>query len=669
MSRFYILFFCLLGVFTIQAQDFKFGKVSEEEVNEKVHPKYKEANAAVLYRSQSTYYEVNKTTGFTLVTDVHERVKIYNKDGFDWATKEISFYKNGVDREKITSIKGYTYNLENGKLEEEKLNKNGIFQEEVNDYYTTTKIAMPAIKEGSVIEYRYSLRSPFLTSIDEMPLQFDIPVNKVEASVRIPEFFGFKMHFNPKSPIYLNIAESRKNFTYKFTESQRSGQRVVQANFQNKKMQYLQNIYTLSEENIPPLQDDVFVDHLQNYAAYLRWELQYTKFPDSPIENFSQTWEGVTKTIYDSGIDDELKRTNYFANDIDKLLDGVSDPAQKISTIYDFVRKKVKWNDLIGFQPEKGTRTAYKDGEGNTGDINLLLVSMLRYAGLNSNPVLLSTQSNGVPVFPTRNGFNYVVAGVEVPGDVILLDATDESATIGELPKHARNWQGRIIRERGSSAWVDLMPKQQSSNSQVLNLQFNPDLNLKGKSINVFTGLFAKSYRENYTGLEENNYLQLLEKDKGNIVISNLEVQNEKLIGKDIRQSYDFELIDAVENINDKIYLKPLVFNALEENPFKSDERFYPIFFDFPAIESKTVNILVPEGYKVESLPESSISEFKDGSGSFKFIATQNGNFLRIESEFNLNKTVFSTESYEDLKSFYEQMLDKHSEAIVFTKS
>ncbi len=669
MLRLYFFLLFLLTIGSIHAQDFKFGKVSVAEVVEKVHPQYPEANAAVLFREHNTYYEINKHTGIMLVTKVHERIKIYNKEGVDWAEKVISTYHSDSDHEKVSSTKGITYNLENGKLIKDKLRNNGIFEEKVNEYNGKVTLNMPAVTEGSVIEYEYSLRSPFLTSIDDIPLQYTIPINHLEVKITIPEFFGFQKHFNTRSQLDFQINESRKKFTYNFTQSQRSGVRAVKTSFQNNKVEYLENIYEISETDIPPLKDEVYVDYLQNYAAFLTWELQYTKFPNSPIENFSQTWEGVAKTIFDNGLEKEINRTGYFKNDLKKLLKGINNPEDKISKIYNFVREKVKWNKLAGYVSDNGAKVAYKEGAGNTGDINLMLVAMLKHAGINASPVLLSTQDNGVPLFPTRSGFNYVIAGIELPDDIILLDATDHNAFLNELPKRARNWQGRLIRQRGSSAWVDLMPKKQAVQSKSINIQFKDNMKVEGKSISNYSGLFAKSYRENFAGLNRDNYIQLLEEDKGNIVISGLDIKNKKSIGEDIRQTYEFELADVVENINDKIYFQPMVFEAIKENPFKAKKRHYPIFLDFPSVTNKRINIMIPEGYKVESLPENTIVEFKNGKGEFKFITTVNGNFLRVDSVLNLNEIVFSPLEYNNLKNFYEQMLNKHSEAIVLTKA
>jgi hypothetical protein len=417
----FIVFCCQL-----QAQDFRFRKVSEEEVLQKSHPNEKEANAAVLYRSVRTYYDYS-SNGFLLVTDVHERVKIYNKEGFDWATKEILYYKNGSDNEYISGLKGYTYNIEDGKMKEEKLKKDGIFDSELTKYQLSTKFTMPAVTEGSVIEYEYSLSSPFVTSIDDIKLQYTIPIDQIEVSVTIPEFFGFKKHSNPRSPLYLKIDESSKYFSHTSTSIQRrSSANYTGASSTNRsKVEYKQMIYSVNKANIPSLKIEPFIDHISNYGAFLKWELQFTKFPNSPIENLSVTWEGVTKSIYnDGGYEGELKRTNYFEKDIDKLLTGITDPLKKADKIYKFVKKKMKWNDYLGMYSENGTSKAYKNGTGNVGDINLMLTAMLKYGGLTANPVLVSTKNNGVPLFPTRKGFNYVVAGLEIGDKIILLDAT-----------------------------------------------------------------------------------------------------------------------------------------------------------------------------------------------------------------------------------------------------
>ena len=605
-----------------------------------------------------------------MVTDVHERVKIYNKDGFDWATKKIGYYKNGSATEHVSGLKAFTYNIVDGKLIEEKLNKSNIFEEVFSEFQVYTNFTMPAVTEGSVIEYEYSIRSPFVTSIERIPLQYGIPINRIEVKVTIPEFFGFKRHYNPRSPYVFDVEESKKNFTitnngFDRTDNIAGGTHTARTTQQN----YTQFTYRINKDNIPGLKEEGFLDYIDNYAAFVDWELQFTKFPNSPVENLSSTWESVSKTMFNEGsFKRDLERTGYYEKDLDQLLSGISDPLIKAQKIYYFVKTKVKWNNYLGYGPHKGSNIAYRDGEGNVGDINILVTSMLRYAGLKANPVLVSTKNNGVPVFPTLKGFNYLISAVEVAGNTYLLDATDPFTAFGELPSRARNWLGRRLLDKETSDWVSLIPKEFSHNTTSLSFKLEDDMMLKGKNTQLLDGFHAKSYRDSYFKLNEENYIQLLEKDKGDIIISNLETENDKVLGENIKQSYEFTLKDGVQIIGDKIYIKPLLFMAETESPFKASERSLPIFFDFPSQTEKVVNFIIPEGYKVESVPENILLELNAGAGKYKFTTLQNGSFLRIQSALDIQTIVYAPSDYESLKNFFSLMGEKQAEVIVLTR-
>ncbi len=660
-----------LFIFTANSQNYKFGKVSKEEVLQKEHPIKKNANAAILYRNQKVFYDLDQHDGFTLVTEIHERIKIYNKEGFDWATKKIRKYIGKSDHEEVSQLKGYTYNIIDGKLEEEKLRNDEIFEEESSKYWEYTKFTMPAVAEGSVIEYTYQVRSPFLQAIGKTPLQFSIPLDKLELKLEIPEYLYFSRYQNLKSPLPFKIKEEKKRARFSFSGLKRGTSmngRVVNHSNTNSVIEYLMNVYKVDMEDVPALKVESHVDNLNTYAAFLDWELQYTKFPNSTVKNYSETWEGVTKSIYsDIGIENELNRDNFYNDELDEIIAGLSDPMMKAEKIFNYVKQTVKWNDYLGFFPDNGTKKAFKEGSGNTGDINLLLISMLKYANLKAYPILLSTPSNGVPLFPTRDGFNYIIAGLEIDGNIVLLDATDPMTGIGELPKRARNWQGRLIKEKGESAWVNLMPNYLSENSIKMNYKFDGS-KIVGWNRNDYSRLFAKDFRTEHGDSEVKNNIEKRIQGISGIEISDYKAENKNKLGSEITESFEFELSSAAESIGDKIYFQPLLFEALSENPFKSEERIYPVFFDFPEIKSYTINIMIPDGYKIVSLPESLALRLGEDDGEFKFIINGNGNVIRLISNVTLKKTAYLAEEYKFLKKFYANIIKKHSEAIVLEK-
>ena len=75
---------------------------------------------------------------------------------------------------------------------------------------------------------------------------------------------------------------------------------------------------------------------------------------------------------------------------------------------------------------------------------------------MNASPVLVSTKSNGVPLFPTTDGFNYIIAAVSFGDGYVLMDASERYSLPNMLPPRALNWQGRLISKNGSAAWLNL---------------------------------------------------------------------------------------------------------------------------------------------------------------------------------------------------------------------
>jgi hypothetical protein len=670
MKNIVLLVLVFGSLFNLNAQNYKFGKVSKDEVESKVHPINIDANASVLFKKEEIYYIYDTNLGFVLYTDVHERIKIYNKDGFDWATKEIALYVSNNQEEEVVGVKGETYNIKNGELVSLKLDKDGVFEEKENKYRNKKKITMPGIREGSVIEYKYTIRSPFITSIDKIQLQYSIPIDKLEVNVIIPPFFIFKKHTNPQSQLDFKIQESKKRTYFTSSGVERNSGYIVRHSQNNSKIEYEENMYTIEKENIPALKKEEYVDYLKNYAAILTWELLYTKFPSEAIEHYSENWDDVVNKIYKNNeFGKELKDTKYFTEDLDQLLSGISMPQDKINTIFQFVKSKVKWNDYIGYYTDNGVRDAYKEGSGNLADVNLMLTSMLNYAGLNANPVLLSTKNNGIPIYPTRSGFNYVVASVKLNDETILLDASDKYNIPGMLPEYARNWLGRLVKEDGTSEWVNLMSKMTSEYKTVLKIEIEDNLEINGKVTNIFDGYYAKNFRDKFISLSEEDHIRQLEKEKGDIVISNLETKNAKTLDKFIKETYSFKLSNGIEKIGDNIYIKPLFFLTKESNPFKSDERIYPIFFNYPSVVSNTVYVKIPEAYEIESLPENEMITINSDGAVFKLIVLASGDYLKIDSELQINTVLYLPEEYDVLKDFYNKMVQKNLETIILKKA
>lgn len=661
-----ILLFSLIS-FSIQSQNYKFGKVSKEELQETVNPLDSTANATVLYRDESIYFDFSGDNGFTQKRKVHERIKIYNNEGYKWATKKVRLYNQSNSKsEDLQSLKGYTYNLVDGKIKDDKLKKDGIFKEEINKYWKSNSFTMPNINDGCVIEYTYIISSPFL-GIDDVNFQYTIPIKKFDLSIKTPEYYSYSRLLNPKAIYHPKISDSKRVRQESWT-TRKDITRSRDAANSHSEIKFDENIISCNEINIPALKPEPFVSNVGNYRSKLSLELSATKFPNQPYKTFSSSWESVTKTIYDSeGFGGQLSKTNYFKDDIDELLTGVNDPRQKVAMIFDFVKSKVKWNSFYGYTSDVGVRKAYKENAGNIADINLMMIAMMRYADINANPVLISTRDNGIPLFPTRNGFNYVVCMIESEGFNVLMDATEAYSTFNVLPTRALNWQGRVIREHGSSTWISLKPMSPSAESTSLNVKINPDFSINGKVRQQIKDYRAMGFRDAYVDLSEEDLVKSIEEDNGGLVVTEVKIDNAKAYHEPIKLDYDYTLENAIEDIGGNLYFSPMLFFASEENPFKAETRKFPIDLTYPFSDKYNINIMLPEGYEIESMPQSEKLRF-DGIGDFTYLAQKNGAYVQLTVALNVTASFILAEDYPSFKDFYTKITEKQSEKIVLKK-
>ncbi|TBV24976.1 hypothetical protein DMZ43_13965 [Meridianimaribacter sp. CL38] len=672
MKKTVIIFLLFIGQLTY-CQNYKFGKVSEEELLETQHPEYPEATAAILYKKQKIMFDYIQGKGFIQSTEIQERIKIYNKEGFDYATKMISLYDgaSSASSEKLIGLKAYTYNIEGGKIIKDKLKNSDVFDEDTNKYRKTTKFTMPNLKEGCVIELEYTIESQ-LFSIDDIAFQQMIPTKNFELSLNTPEYLIYKTFLNPRATYIPQLTETKKRRSVTITSRERSQSRGGGlANYSSSKIDFNDNVVEANLSNIPPLKDENYVDNLANYQSRLLVELERIELPNQPIEYLSTTWEKVTNTIYDdSDFGDQLSKNNYFKKDLETLMSSkpTDDKIEKVSMILDFVKSKVKWNEYYGYTAEQGVSKAYKDGVGNSADINLMLTSMLRYAGMDANPVLVSTKNNGIPLVPTRSGFNYVISAVNVDGKIILIDATRKHGTIDILPTNTLNWLGRLIKEDGSSDWINLIPEVSSSEMVSLNAKLETDLSINGKIRHQYTNYQANRLRNKYDGYGDEKVIETLEKDKGLIEISDLNLSQINEVDKPVLLSYDFNIDEAIEDVGGDLYLKPMLFLASKENPFKQDTRIYPIDFVYPISDKYMVNMMIPEGYELDVLPESVKYQFNGLDGVFTYMANKNGSYIQFVITFELNKTLILPTEYKQFKEFYQLMIEKQNEQIVLKK-
>ena len=164
-------------------------------------------------------------------------------------------------------------------------------------------------------------------------------------------------------------------------------------------------------------------------------------------------------------------------------------------------------------------------------------------------------------------------------------------------------------------------------------------------------------------------YLESLEKEYHGLEISDYKVDNVNDIYKPIVEEFSFVDKGNVEIIGNKIYMAPISFLTIKENPFKAETRKYPVDFNFPAKDTYNFSVKIPAGYKVEFLPEPVSVDLIDNLGYFKFNVSYANNQIQVVVNYEINTFMISEQDYGALKQFYEIIVNKLNEKIILNKS
>lgn len=661
-------FAVLFSFISINAQELELGKVSFNELKEISHPKDSSAVAAILYNKGKTFFKYTDADGFTIVTEVETRVKIYKKEGYDWATKAVEYYIGSSPSEQVSFSKAVTYNLVEGKIEKTKLKSEGEFKEKKNKFWGVAKMTMPNVKEGSVIEYKYTIESPFISTFPEWKFQEKIPVNYSEYTTDVPEYYHYNSFFKGfLMPIVTKSSQGRSILT---SSKKRNGIHTVSTTFSNDKIEYQSYVVKYVINDIAAVKDEAFVNNIDNYSSSVMHELASENFPNTLPKLYAADWESIVKSIYENeNFGGELNKKNYFEEDLNVISAGLTDRNQKMTAIFQFVKERMNWNKYTGYYCNDGVKTAYKQKTGNIAEINLILTSMLQSAGFKARPVLVSTRSNGVAFFPNKSAYNYVIVAVEEGNNVILLDASDKYSLPNQIPFRALNWFGRLIRENGSSETVDLMYKTISKENISLTYKIDEVGVVTGKIFKQYSDYNAQIFRSNYVGLNEQQYLEKLENRSNQIEISEYQRNNEHEIYQPVQENFSFKGNNFCDVVADKIFISPMLFLSPKQNPFDQEKREYPVDFGFPFQDRYNITFEIPQGYEIESIPTAIYLKMQEENiCSFKYIIQANGNQIQLSITQDVYVPIVNPNDYQALKEFYKKIIEKQNEKIILKK-
>lgn len=599
-----------------QKAPIKFGKIDKKDLEMTVYEA--DTSAAAVILCDYGYFDA---TRFQMERVV--RIKILKKEGLEWANKSFRTYSKSY-------IRGTTFNLENGEIVKTDLQSKTINKQKVTDDIYIFKVNMPNVKVGSVIDIEFSEPGFPL----EWYFQYTIPVKWSELIV--------------ESSIYITY---RKNFFgYQPLTVKEDGRWVAAL--------------------MPAFKEEPYMTSVNNCLTHFEFDIISVK-----LSTFSYSLATSWNVIRDNllGYDyfgSVLAKAGYMKDIAANIKLNAKTEDEKIMAAYETI-KKIKWDEVESLTTDvMHLETAYERGSGNSAEINLMLVQLLRKLDFDALPLIMSTHENGIlsPVFPSLNKLNYVIAAVILPKDTLLLDATEKYMPYYLLPKRTLNFSGLMVDMKRCS-WVDLETNKKDLEFNMYQIKLDEEDNLTGTINSKYSDYAAYKFRKYYAEYNDdeeyqNEYLE----DNPGLTIKEHTITDLDSIYKPVQETFEIQLRNQVMNTGEEIYINPLLLHKMTENPFKLEERKYMVDFTYLKDKSFLVNISYPANYTIVKLPESVVYKMQGSGISYSCKSSGSNGQIQLLYQLKINKRFFMMNEYKDLKRFYDQMILKQNESIVLKK-
>lgn len=584
----------------------------------------------------------------------HKRIKILKKTGYDYGNVQVLFRSIGkqeefkFDKAQVRWPTGEVY----------KLKKKDVVEEKLDNEWSVAKLLMPKLTEGCIIEYAYDLVTEPRGSLRAWYFQEEIPVKWSEFRIALPSYLDFTYLLQGVDDMP-KVKDDPRHM-------------VFEGN--GKQCEILPNQFIF--KNMPAYVREAYITSDEDCLAKVKFQLSEVLFFFMPVK-LNENWTEFGKMMaalpwFGQQYLDSTQTANAAKEILPQLPDAVS-RLDRAKALYRHVAENMQWDNVFTFSAQSMAPldSVYAQRKGTSGEINLLLLALLRKDGFEANPVLVSTRTHGKPYsdFPMIDQFNHTLVQVVADSTTLFLDAVDPLRPPGYVELEAINGGGALL--RGDTAyWVAIPPPNDATDFYKYEASLLENGDLRGKLKSTYKGYNALFERKRYTAEEKKNHWEerLLKKFPALVVDSSWH-GDPKLVANSFYDSLYFHADGAAQLSGDFIYLPTVFFSSFEENLFKEEKRRFPIDFSIPMLEQYQMRLKLPPGYKVESLPKSTKVALESNGGSFTYSIEKSGDSeLNIHARLQIRQTIFSPEQYPALKNMMNMVGEKMGEMIVLKK-
>jgi len=609
-----------------------------------------EADAVVLINQRDGKI-VKEADDVVNVLHYHVRMKILTERGREYAKIEIPAWKSSrVSGVEARTIKpdGTVVPLPPDQIFEKVVLQVGSYRE------TALTFNFPAVEPGAIIEYRFQRNTHSLIYID--PFYFAGPEFTLRARMTqgIPSDMGYTLLCDLCPPGQApQVSDWREG--------------------KNKGKMYVHELHNLpgyrDERMMPPQRDAVprIEMVLAGWKGRSSWAL-------GRQDRFFVDWASVA--LYASAYYQEAikKGVGDLKPVVEGWLKGVTDPQEKVKTIYHHVQRDFRYLSFSNvYGSTRSIEDMLKEKIADNEDKAILLIAALKTIGVDALPAIVSGKNGGSlnPKFFSMSQFTHTVAAIPQPaGGYQWIDPTISYVPFGFVPWKDSGAEALLLKGGEQSEMVTLPAKNELSASRYREeVRARPDGKADITLDAEFLGEDADDLREDLVPAAESarkTWLQeWLDDMLDGAALQTYAIESLEDSDKSLHLKMTFEAPGLVTNTEDTRLVRGCILTCVERNPISKAPRQYPFYIDRGWNEDETVTIAAPEG--MQAAGAGTPYKAQSPVGTFNLTcSTQGDGAVRCSRQFIARRNRWGADQQGAIRTMFDRVIEADRSVVAF---
>ncbi|HEY1256129.1 MAG TPA: DUF3857 and transglutaminase domain-containing protein [Terracidiphilus sp.] len=599
--------------------------------------------------------EIDNNPGHSIT--VSARIKVLTEKGKELATVEIPYWHNNY---KIFNIQARTIHSDGTVIPltgkpDDLLSFKETTQDGYQDQVNRKVFNLPSVEVGSILEYHYQIEiGDYLAMEPRWEIQ--------------QKYFVHKAHYaftSIDSQVHNSSGESANTLVW---------WPVLPAGASVKK--FLDGRYTLDVSDIPPMPDEEWMPPVQNF----RYKVLFYYIHNPNVDLY---WEDQIKR-WSSDVDHFAEATKALRDAVNGLITPADSDLDKAKKLYnavqaldntDYSRKKSEAElRQLKLKEIKRAEDVWTQKSGDSEEIALLYLAMLRAAGLTANAMKVVDRERGIfdITYLSTNQLDSTIVMLSLGGKTIALDPGVKMCPFQTLSWRHSNASGFLEGSDGKAGKTS-PPQIYSENKQTRlgDLTLDSQGNVEGTVQFAMTGQEALHWRQMALTNDEQevrkNFDQWLETLTPNGVEAHID-RFHALDQPDQKLLADISVKGSLGAATARRLIVPgFFFETRGGHPFvEQEKRLEPVDMRYGEIVSEQITYHLPEGFTVEGAPPDTKNAWP-GHAVFVTKTESTPGQVVIGRSLARAFTFATQQEYQDLRGFYQKIAASDQGQLVLT--